>query len=337
MDDRSRQIDAFLDRNGWGGAARSLLAADASFRSYDRLRCGDRRAVLMNAPPPREDIRPFVQIDNLLRRMELSAPVIFAQDEMLGLLLLEDFGDWTYTRTLEGSPKREVELYNLAVDVLIELHRRFGADGEPCAPYYDDKMLLDEVALLFDWYLPEIGLDVSGTSARSDYLDLWRAAAPLARKAPDTLVLRDFHVDNLMVLDGGTGVSACGLLDFQDAVIGPVTYDLVSLLEDARRDVPGAMAQDLRDRYLSAFPNIGKEDFTASYAMLGAQRSAKIIGIFTRLAKRDGKSGYLRHIPRTWRWLEGALSHPALAEIRHWFDHAVPSERRSVPVIGIVE
>ena len=337
MDDRSRQIETFLDRNGWRGAARTLLAADASFRSYDRLHHGDRRAVLMNAPPPRENIRPFVKIGELLHRLELSAPTIFAKDEVMGLILLEDFGDQTYTKILNESPEREVELYNLAVDVLVELRRRFSKQIDPCAPCYNDEMLLEEAALLFDWYLPEIGLDVTGASERSKYLDLWRAAAPLARLAPDTLVLRDYHVDNLMVLDGRDGVSACGLLDFQDAVIGPATYDLVSLLEDARRDVPVLMARDLRDRYLSAFPEFDKDAFDASYAMLGAQRSAKIIGIFTRLAKRDGKSGYLQHISRTWRWLEGALQHPALADIRRWFDRVIPAEQRRVPLIGNIE
>ncbi|MDE0814092.1 MAG: phosphotransferase [Alphaproteobacteria bacterium] len=337
MDDRSRQIEAFLDRNGWRGAARTLLAADASFRSYDRLRHGTCRAVLMNAPPPRENIRPFVKISKLLHRLELSAPTIYAKDEVMGLILLEDFGDQTYTKILNESPEREVELYNLAVDVLVELHRRFSKQIYPCAPCYDDEVLLDEAALLFDWYLPEMGLGVTGASERSEYLDLWRAAAPLARHAPDTLVLRDYHVDNLMVLDGKDGVSACGLLDFQDAVIGPATYDLVSLLEDARRDVPGPMARDLRNRYLSAFPEFDKDAFDASYAMLGAQRSAKIIGIFTRLAKRDGKSGYLQHISRTWRCLEGALQHPALADIRDWFDRVIPSEQRRAPLIGNVE
>lgn len=340
MDERSRHIDAFLQRHGWGGAARSLLAADASFRSYDRLRQGDRRAVLMNAPPPHEDIRPFVQIGGILEGLNLSAPAIFAKDDALGLVLLEDFGDSTYSRILEDAPARECELYALAVDVLIALHRRFDqrGGGNSGIPDYDDQRLLDEAALLYDWYLPEIeGLpgSASTSSGRADYLDLWRTVAPLARKAPDTLVLRDYHVDNLMVLEDRTGVSACGLLDFQDAVIGPLTYDLVSLLEDARRDVPGAMARTLRDRYLAAFPDLDRGDFAASCAVLGAQRSAKIIGIFTRLARRDGKPGYLEHISRTWRWLEGDLAHPALADIRNWFDRAIPPERRVTPDIGI--
>ena len=167
QDERSRNIDTFLRDNGWEGASRSLLAADASFRSYDRLRHGDRRAVLMNAPPPRENIRPFVQIGEILGDLGLSAPAVFAKDDALGLILLEDFGDQTYSRILENSPTREFELYALAVDVLIALHRRFDQRRGDYShvPGYDDQRLLDEAALLYDWYLPGIG-NPSELSAR---------------------------------------------------------------------------------------------------------------------------------------------------------------------------
>jgi N-acetylmuramate 1-kinase len=327
-EDRARLIDGFLERNGWVNAERSLLAADASFRSYDRLRREGQRAVLMNAPPPQEDIRSFLHIDRILTKLGLSAPEIFAADPEFGLILLEDFGDRTYTNVLGAAPEREFELYALAVDVLIALHRRY----EPVAgiPLYDDERLLDEAALLFDWYLPEV--DVSAGD-RSEYLELWRTVLPLVRRAPDTLVLRDYHVDNLMLLQDRADISRCGLLDFQDAVIGPPSYDLVSLLEDARRDVPREMAERLVDRYLDAFPAVERDDFRTAYAVLGAQRSAKIIGIFTRLARRDGKVNYLSHIPRTWRWLEGNLQHPALGALQDWFDRVIPASARVIPDI----
>ena len=146
-----------------------------------------------------------------------------------------------------------------------------------------------------------------------------------------SLVLRDYHIDNLMLLDGRDGVAACGLLDFQDAVIGPVTYDLVSLLEDARRDVPEDLAAAMRERYLAGFPDLDRAAFDASYAVLGAQRNCKIVGIFTRLCLRDGKPLYLEHIPRVWRLIEQDLRHPALAPVASWLDRHIPPAMRRIP------
>jgi aminoglycoside/choline kinase family phosphotransferase len=308
-----------------------MLAGDASFRRYYRVCRGRERAVLMDAPPPHEDIRPFVTVARLLCRLGYSAPAIRAIDRAAGLLLLEDLGDETYTRLLAGGAD-EAALYTLAIDLLIDLHRRFdpAADGAALPPY-DDRRLLDEAALLVDWYMPAVFGEPPENGLRQEYLGLWRALFPIARAAPDTLVLRDFHVDNLMRLAGRAGVAACGLLDFQDAVIGPVSYDVVSLLEDARRDIPAALRARMLARYRDAFPALDWTAFEASYAVLGAQRSAKIVGIFTRLCRRDGKPQYLPHIPRVWRWLEGDLEHTALAPARAWFDRHVPPDRRIVP------
>jgi len=331
LSEREAVIARFLVRAGWGAAERSLLAGDASFRRYDRLTRRRERAVLMDAPPPMEDVRPFVLVDRLLRELGLSAPRILAQEEEAGLLLLEDLGDETYTRVLANGGD-ESRLYELAVDTLIELHRRFDAGTNAAlVPAYDDEALLAEATLLTDWYMPTvIGRDTPA-GLREEYCSLWRDAFVEARRVPATLVLRDYHVDNLVWLPERRDVAACGLLDFQDARIGPVTYDLVSLFEDARRDVPGALASRLLERYLAAFPALEREPFTASYAILGAQRSAKILGIFTRLDRRDGKPQYLTHIPRVWRWLEGDLAHPALAAVRGWFDRNLPPECRIVP------
>jgi aminoglycoside/choline kinase family phosphotransferase len=330
MTDREARITAFLAARGWRGAARAPLAADASFRRYERLRDGARRAVLMDAPPPREDVRPFLAIARILRGLGLSAPEILAADCQAGLLLLEDFGDTTYNSALAADPDREAALYTMAVDVLIELHRRF--DGAAAAaPPYDLTLLLGEAGLLVDWYLPALRGTASSDALRDQYQGLWRDAFDRLAPLPETLVLRDYHVDNLMWLRGRAGVQACGLLDFQDAVIGSPAYDLVSLLEDARRDVPADLAAGLRRRYLDAFPDIDRDAFDHAHALYGAQRGAKILGIFTRLDRRDGKPGYLAHIPRVWRWLEGDLNHPALGDIRAWFDRELPPESRVTP------
>jgi N-acetylmuramate 1-kinase len=329
MAERAAVIAGFLAAAGWGAAERRKLAGDASFRRYERLVLDGSRAILMDAPPPQEDVRPFLAVAALLQRLGLSAPAIMARDEANGLLLLEDLGDDTYTRLLAQGGD-ETSLYALAVDVLIHLQRRF--DPLPATlPEYDEARLLGEAALLVDWFLPAaIGAPLPA-DWRASYLDAWRRALPLAATAAPTLVLRDYHVDNLLLLPERDGVAACGLLDFQDAVIGPASYDLVSLLEDARRDVAPALAAAMVERYLAGFPGIDRARFMASYAVLGAQRSCKIVGIFTRLWKRDGKPQYLVHLPRVWRLIEQDLRHPALAPVADWLARHVPPASRILP------
>jgi N-acetylmuramate 1-kinase len=328
--EREDAIHSFLARVGWGGAILAPLAGDASFRRYIRLARGGTTAMLMDAPPPKEDVRPYCAVARLLVALGLSAPRIFAEDWERGLLVIEDFGDDTFTRLLAGGAD-ERALYELAVDCLIALNRRFDAASAEPVPPYDDARLLAEASLLVDWYLPAVAGRPPEPPARAEYLDLWRNLLALARDVPETLVLRDYHVDNLMRLDGRDGIAACGLLDFQDAVMGPMSYDLVSLLEDARRDVPQALAQALRERFLAAFPSLDRAAFDRSYALLGAQRNAKIIGIFTRLSVRDGKPQYLAHIPRVWRLLEQDLRHPALQPMARWLERQFPPETRRIP------
>jgi aminoglycoside/choline kinase family phosphotransferase len=328
--ERAALIQGFLAASGWGDVPRRSLAGDASFRRYDRLEAPGRRAVLMDAPPPQEDVRPFLRVARLLRKLELSAPEILAEDVEAGLLLLEDFGDRTYTRLLADGGD-EAALYRLAVDVLIALHRRFEPVQAEGLPPYDETRLLNEAALLVDWYLPAVSGKPTPADLREEYLAMWRALLPLANAVPATLVLRDYHVDNLMLLDGRAGLSACGLLDFQDAVIGSPAYDLVSLLEDARRDVSPDIASALSEHYLAAFPMMDRGAFTTAAAVLATQRNCKIFGIFTRLSVRDGKPQYLVHTSRLWRLVDRDVSHPALAPVRRWLDRHIPAELRRVP------
>lgn len=331
-DERESRIAAFLEAAGWDTAERTPLAGDASFRRYERLRDGDRRAVLMDAPPPQEDVRPFRRVAELLAQMGFSAPTVLARDENGGLLLLEDFGDRTFARALaEGADTRS--LYQLATDTLIALNdiwdpRRGVAAG---LPPYDDALLVEREAALFaDWYLPAAGvrLDAAGRAA---YSAAWRESLEAAHALPTTLVLRDYFPENLMLLDERNGVASCGLLDFQDAVVGPCAYDLASLLQDARRPVAPEIEEAMIVRFLEAYPALEEQAFRAGYTVLAAQRHAKVIGIFTRLAHRDGKPGYLTHIPHVWSLLERALPHPALAPVNAWFDRWVPPAARSTP------
>lgn len=327
-EDRTRAADDFLAGAGWAGAERRMLADDASFRHYERVTLQGRRAVLMDAPPEREDVRPFVRVARILHALGLSAPGILAEDPEAGFLLLEDLGDDTFTRVLAAGGGEEA-LYARALEALIALHARYRDAGD--VPAYDDDLLLGEVRLLADWYVPAVRGAELAPDARRGFERVWRDVLAVARAVPSSLVLRDYHVDNLMWLPDRDGVAAVGLLDFQDAVFGPVTYDLVSLLEDARRDVDPDMTERLLRRYLDRFEAIDEAAFRASYAVLGAQRSAKILGIFTRLHRRDGKPQYLRHIPRVWRWLESDLGHPALEPVKTWFDRELPPEMRRAP------
>jgi aminoglycoside/choline kinase family phosphotransferase len=315
---------AFLDTTRWRGIPAVPLAGDASFRRYYRLAGNRGTAVLMDAPPPQEDIGPFVAVAGLLRELGLSAPEVLAEDRAKGFLLLEDFGDDTYTRLLARGAD-EPALYRLAVDTLVALQRAAEPRGTPELPPYDIERLLGEAALFVDWYRPLAG------ELHEEYLALWRALLPDAVVAPPTLVLRDYHIDNLMLLPNRSGVRSCGLLDFQDAVTGQPSYDLVSLLEDARRDIPGPLRQAMTERYLAAFPGLDRQAFLRSAAILSAQRNCKILGIFTRLWRRDGKRQYLAHIPRVWRLLEADLRHPALTSIARWLDRHLPPETRCRP------
>ncbi|HXV24538.1 MAG TPA: phosphotransferase [Alphaproteobacteria bacterium] len=329
MTRRDAAIARFLAEAGWGEAEQAPLAGDASFRRYERIRLDGGSAVLMDAPPPLNDVRPFLAVDRLLRAHGLSAPEILAVDLAAGLVLLEDLGDDTYGRVLAQGGD-EGGLYRLAVDALIHLHRTFQMEGA-VVPVFDEPRAMREAELFLDWYWPVLTGAPAPDRLREEFRDAWRAVLPLRDAAPATLVLFDFHIDNLMLLKGRPGVAACGLLDFQDAVLAPASFDLVSLLEDARRDVPADLAQSLIGHYLASFPSLEERAFRTSYAVLGAQRSTRILGTFARLKLRDSRPGYIKHIPRVWRWLGQDLANPALAPVQNWFDRHLPPERRIVP------
>lgn len=317
----------FLASCGWAGAEILPLAGDASFRRYFRVRHGDRTAVLMDAPPPHEDPRPFVAVAEWLAEKGLSAPEILARDLKRGLLLLGDFGDWRLREFLDDDPSREQELYELATDVLIHLHQHPPMPGLP--PHGLDQWL-EELKLFTQWYCPAVGLTVD----EGAYLDAWATVLkPVAEDglAPVT-VLRDYHAENVMLVKGREGVAHFGLLDFQDALAGHPAYDLASVLEDARRDVPPAIERTMIDRYVAATG--GSNVFEPAYWALAAQRNTRILGVFTRLWKRDNKPHYRRFQPRMWGLLERDLQQPHLAPVNDWFTTNVAHEYRRQPWLG---
>ena len=309
----------FLTRAGWAGARIEPLAGDASFRRYFRVIGNDRQAVLMDAPPPHEDPRPFLAVARHLASIGFAAPEILYEDADAGLVLLQDFGDDRMRERVDAQPGVEQEIYRAAVDLLAELHKHPPA----AVPPYGRAELQREAALFVDWYCPAVGMTVDADG----YRRAWDSAFDRIGDCTPVTVLRDYHAENIMLRDGQLGHRALGLLDFQDALAGHPAYDLVSLLQDARREVSvDVEAAMIRHYNAIAAPLSG---FCEAYAVLGAQRNAKILGIFTRLWKRDGKPRYLALLPRVWRYLERDLAHPALTQVAQWFDANVPASERA--------
>jgi tRNA threonylcarbamoyl adenosine modification protein YjeE len=348
--ERVNHIRRFLEAAGFAAAERRRLPGDASARAYERLTRDGQSYLLMNSPrrpdgPPvrngkpysaiahlAEDVTAFIAMARGLRERGLSAPSILHADRAAGLLIIEDLGN---EMLVAGDPPAPMEArYEAAVDVLVALHRQklpatlpveVGVDHT--LPRYDLEALLIEAELLIDWYLPRLGTEAP-QDKRDTYLALWRDALSLALVDTPTWVLRDFHSPNLMWLSDRQGVAKVGLLDFQDAVLGTAAYDLASLLQDARVDVPEMLEIALLSRYTrarrEADPSFDAPGFARLYATLAAQRASKILGIFARLDRRDGKPQYLRHMPRVWTYLQRSLAHPALATLSAWYRAHVP-------------
>jgi aminoglycoside/choline kinase family phosphotransferase len=310
-------LDSFLSAAGWDGSRVEPLAGDASFRRYFRVRRGAATAMLMDAPPPHEDPTPFLRAARWLDGNGMRAPRILADDPRRGLVLIEDFGEVRMREYLDQWPADETEVYAAAIDALVALHKL------PPGPFRDYGLgeYQREAGLFTEWYCPARGLEVDQASWNT----AWQAVlAPLLpRQKPGVTVLRDYHAENVMLLGA---LHDQGLLDFQDALVGYRAYDLVSMLQDARRDVSPELEAAMFDRYAEA---TGQGDhFLADYAVLGAQRNAKIVGIFVRLWQRDGKPRYLDYIPRVWALLQRDLAHPALAPVAEWFAANIPAELR---------
>jgi len=334
--EREKQLEKFLEKNGYSMSDVSMLAGDASFRKYYRLKKGKTSLVIMDAPPPQEDVNPFINIANFLTSNGFSAPNIEASDIENGFLILEDLGDNKFNDVISDVEERltsidskmiEEEMYKASIDLLVELHKI----PPPNIRKYDDELLMNECLLLADWYYKLITGNEIEKKKRDKYISIWEKILSDTHMKEEVLVLRDYHADNLMWLEDREGTKKVGLLDFQDAVVGSPAYDLVSLLEDARRDVNENFADSMISYYVSS-SGINKEKFILSYSILGAQRNCKILGIFARLLLRDGKNNYLSMMPRVWKYLEGDLRNHSLAPLKKWLDDVFLEEvRRKIP------
>jgi aminoglycoside/choline kinase family phosphotransferase len=311
MSDRETAMSRFLQATQWSGAQRVNVAGDASNRRYDRLIDTDgTTAILMDAPPEKgEDVRPFVRIAQHLNSIGLNAPSILTQDEEKGFLILEDLGDDLFARVLEHSPDLEAPLYEAAVDVLTHLHATPCPQLEP----YNTATMTEMAALAYSWYVLGAKGQVDTDKSAAFCATFGALLAPLA-DVPQVLIQRDYHAENLLWMPQRDGVQRVGLLDFQDAMSGHPVYDLVSILQDARRDVSPLIEAEMKARYIEQNA-LDFTEFEKAYALLGAQRNLRILGVFSRLCMRDGKAHYVDLIPRVWGHIETNLAHPALSSI----------------------
>jgi len=293
----------FLLENGLTNCQIKKIAGDASFRSYYRVFFEEKTFILMFAPPSHEDVAPFIKIDEILVDNGFHAPKILAKNIDLGFILLEDFGDETYSKSLQKNIANEYFLYEKACDALIKIQKIPLKNIDIL--HYNHATLFREVMLFIDWYLPFKNHKISLQQIQ-DYKFHWIELFDKLSKKNQALVLRDYHADNLMVLNNKDGFEAVGLLDFQDALIGSCAYDLLSLLEDARRDVDEKNKQKLFDYFIST-ANYNREDFLIDYEIISLQRNIKILGIFARLHLRDGKNQYINFIPRVKDFVEFRL------------------------------
>jgi aminoglycoside/choline kinase family phosphotransferase len=362
MTERTEQTENFLVASGWGAATRAPLPGDASTRRYVRLAMNGRKAMLMDQPQSAEtpaapasatpderralgynavarlagaDCGRFVAASNYLRGKGLSSPRILAADTKQGFVIIEDLGDALYADVVDGA--NETDLYRAAAEVLAVLHADRAPEILPPDKdfhAYDETAMLAEIDLLTEWFMPvALGRKATGDEV-AEHRALWRTA--LASLKPDPVfVHRDYHAQNLLWLPGREGAAQVGLIDFQDAVAGSKAYDLISLIEDARRDVAPAIADVTTAHYLEAMRAQGTPLDEAVYrgemAVMAAQRNAKIVGIFARLFKRDGKPRYLSYLPRVWGYLNRDLDHPAMAPLKAWYDRTIPRDKRGAP------
>jgi N-acetylmuramate 1-kinase len=366
MSDRQTAMTEFLARSGWGDAIVTPLPGDASTRRYARLALKDRKAMLMDQPQAAEgavappgasdetrralgynavarlagaDCARFAAAAGWLRGQGLAAPEIYAADHASGFVILEDLGDALFADVLADGGD-EKTLYQAAVEVLAKIHANDAPDAlssdKPLFDY-DQTALVAETDLLTEWFLPLALGRIASEEETAEHRRLWRAALAQIGQGRRVFVHRDYPAQNLLWLPERDGVARVGLIDFQDAVAGSPAYDLISLTEDARRDVPPDIAEAATAHYLTAMTAQGtpldEARFRREMAVMAAQRNAKIVGIFARLSKRDGRTRYLAFLPRVWGYLERDLAHPALADLRAWYDRVIPKDKRAVEPI----
>lgn len=320
----------FLQNAGLNQIQRLPLKSDASFRRYERIIKNEGSSLIfMDAPPEKEETKPFIKVANYLNEVGLSAPHIYQSDTDNGFILLEDFGDNLYEKILSDKAETSVteeELYEAAVDALIHLHK--SPIDKIQLDFYDDTMQIKESMRFIDWYVSILNGENLSKKVIDEYVIILKHLIDTTKAANNVVVLRDYHAENLIWLKDRQGFKKAGLLDFQDAVIGSPAYDLVSLLEDARREISPQLADKMIARYLKAFPHYNYKDFLANYAICGIQRNLKIVGFCAAQASKHKNPYYLSLLPRVWRYINNDLKHPLLLPMKTWLNKVVPMQMK---------
>ena len=324
---------SFFKKSGINNFKLKPIKSDASFRKYFRvyLKNQKKNLLFVNSPKKTENNLGYLKTTEIFRKMDLSVPKVFNFDLSKGLFLIEDFGSNTYTNSLKKG-ESVVKLYGLATDILLYINKN-SKNFQKELPKYSNKKLINEALLFLQWYWPAIYKKPAKKIIIKQFVSIWKNLLNKNLKTKKVLVHRDFHIDNLFFLKDRKKLKACGLIDFQDAVIGPETYDLVSLLEDARRNVNQKIINKMYSKFEKRIPKKKKENFFKEYNTLAINRHLKVLGIFTRLSIRDKKKNYLKHIPRLWRLTEKNLSYNLLPELNDWINEFFPKKFRITPKV----
>ncbi|MEM6602410.1 MAG: phosphotransferase [Pseudomonadota bacterium] len=330
--DRDAEREKFLKNAGYAHHDIARLKGDASKRIFSRLTKSGKSFILVDASPLLgEEPAAYAALTMYLLKNGLKCPQILAEDVYQGFFIVEDFGDNLFSQLLKNADKStEEELYKAAIDVLVALQK---SPIEDVVSYEDFShklqlfnidRLIAEARLFTDWYIPELTRRPVSYAARDEFTAIFRGLLLPVVNEQKVVVLRDYHADNLMWFPDQKDIERVGLLDYQDAVIGNPAYDVVSLLQDARRPIASSLQKKMIDYYLSQSDLLSKEDFMRCYNILGAQRNIKILGIFMRLFVVDKKSDYLAFLPTVWGYLEEDLAQPELKPLKDWFDRWLP-------------
>jgi len=328
MSERELFKKEFIQKNNLNSYESYELKSDASFRKYTRYIKDNGSLIVMDCPPDKENLPNYIKTNEILKNSGFSVPDIHESDTKNGFALIQDFGDTSFKNVLnkefEGVEfPDEMRLYERAVDALIKMHQEIPKNLD--LPVYNDKMLVDESSLFIEWYLTVLNGEKLSKQEQNDFIIILKDLLKHTKDFQKVFVHRDYHAENLFWLPEEQGIRRIGIIDFQDAVYGSPIYDLVSLLEDARREVSKTVVEAMITKYLKAFPQYSRKDFLASYSILSLQRNLKIVGIFTRQAAKYKRSEYLKYLSRVWGYINGSLRHPLLLPMKNWLDIHIPS------------
>jgi aminoglycoside/choline kinase family phosphotransferase len=317
--DRSAQLQRFIDSH-FSGVKYSMtpIVGDAGLRDYFRLSTQDSNYIIMDCPPSYTSVKPFIDVAQFLTQNDFSAPQIINYDTENGFLILQDFGKVSVRDYILGLEEQDLQertnIYHLSINLLVDL-QKIAPPSE--LQNFSNDLMCSELSVFSDYYIPYKKNEKISSAKLEQFIEIWQNILSKQTQTTKSIILRDYHVENMMYLDQEKNIKKLGLLDFQDALVGSPIYDLVSILEDARIDIPRNFALECI-QYYAEQKNLDFNKVLNDYHILGAQRNLRILGVFARKYSRDGNDTYLQYIPRVLKYLEYDLSHPILRPLKDW-------------------